>query len=206
VISRPKLDRRGFLALLRAAKDRTRTTARRDYFLIYLAGRTGLRASELLALRVADLSLDTDPPFLWVLTLKQRRRQRDQVLLEARTARRARTYLSRVLPRLLGGMKPTPTDPMFPAPVMGARAPRAMSLRNVSRIFAVYAGRARLRPGVTFHALRHFRAWTLQTASHGDLEFTRQQLRHRFISSTQRYLGVTPEQEARYLRALDRRG
>lgn len=202
--ARPKLDRRAFLALLRAAQDRTRTTARRDYFLIYMAGRTGLRASELLSLRVADLRLDTDPPFVWVCTLKQRRRQRDQVLLEARAAKRARTYLSRVLPRLLR-MAPGPNDHLFPAPVVGGRPPRAMSLRNVSRIFAVYARRAGLRPGVTFHALRHFRAWTLQTASRGDLEFVRQQLRHRFLSSTQRYLGVTPDQERRYLRALDRR-
>lgn len=198
---RPKLDRRGFRALLAAAKDRRRTSARRDYFLIYLAGRTGLRASELLALRVRDLHLDTDPAFVSVSTLKQRKRQIDQVLLEPRVVKRCRTYLRRVLPKL----HPIAHDgsPLFPGPQRPPLLERAMSIRNVDRIFAVYARRARLRPGVTFHALRHYRGWSLLTAT-GDVEFTRQQLRHRFLSSTQRYLGVTPEQEARYLRRLDK--
>lgn len=205
---RRALDRRGFLALLRACKDRKRLTARRDYFLIYFAGRTGLRASELLATRVRDLSLGTDPAFVHVATLKQRRAKRDQVLLEPRTVKRARTYLRRVLPGFLGGA-PGPDDPLFPsggpAPSGELRSAAPMKLRNVSRIFAVYARRARLRAGVSFHSLRHFRGMTLYRVSGHDLEFTRQQLRHRHLSTTQHYLGVDPELERKYLDALDRR-
>jgi integrase/recombinase XerD len=203
-LNRPRhLDRRAFLALLRACKDRKRLSARRDYFLIYLAGRTGLRASELLALRVSDLSLGTDPAFVHVGTLKQRKRQRDQVLLEPRVVKRARTYLRRVLPKLLPIHHAD--SPLFPGPQRPPLIERPMTLRNVSRIFAVYARRARLRPGISFHSLRHYRAMTLYRTTKGDLEFVRQQLRHRFLSSTQAYLGVDPEHERAYLSALDRR-
>lgn len=244
---RPRhLDRRGFLALLRACKERPRLTARRDYFLIYLAGRTGLREAELLATRVRDLSLETDPPFVSVDSLKQRRKPAvdgrkgkkprppapDQVLLEATTVKRSRRYIAGVLRQTLGRAA-RPNDHLFPSTVQVMRAirlvercrsedphavpdvaselnaaimgpTRPMSVRNVRRIFAFYARRARLRPGVSFHSLRHFRGMTVYHASGRDLEFTRQQLRHRFISSTQQYLGVDPEQERRYLDALER--
>ncbi len=79
-----------------------------------------------------------------------------------------------------------------------------MSTRNARRIFAVYRRRAHLRPGITLHSLRHYRGTVLLRAT-GDLEFVRQQLRHRFISSTQRYLHVDPERERKYLAALERR-
>jgi integrase len=205
---RPRyLDRRGFLALLRAAKERRRLTARRDYFLIYFMGRTGLRCSEALALRVRDLWLDADPPFVSVGTLKQKKKQTDQVLLDARAARAARRYLRGTLRRLLrlGMVAPRPGDPVFPAPRNRAghdgRPP--MSDRNARRIFDVYRRRAHLRPGITLHSLRHYRGTQLLRAS-GDMEFVRQQLRHRFISSTQRYLHVDPERERHYLARLDR--
>ncbi len=201
------LDRRGFVALLRVIKERRRLTARRDYFLIYFLGRTGLRCSEALALRVRDVHLDTDPAYVQVETLKQRKKQTDQVLLEPRTVRAARRYLSRALPRLLS--RPVdPSDPLFTVRVEtrdGWRiVPVAMGDRNARRIFEVYRRRARLAPGVTLHSLRHYRGTELLRAT-GDMEFVRQQLRHRFISSTQRYLHVDPERERLYLARLDRR-
>ncbi len=207
------LDRRGFIALLRAARERRRLTARRDWFLIYLMGRTGMRCSEALALRVGELHLDTDPPYLDVWTLKQKRRIKDQVVLEARTVRAARRYLSRTLPRLMRSLT-WPGDPVFPTRRERHRQPdlavsqdlraQAMSARNARRIFDVYRRRAQLPPWITLHSLRHYRATELLRASK-DLKWVQQQLRHRFISSTQRYLHVDPELQRRYLARLDKR-
>lgn len=230
-MNRPRrLDRRGFLSLLRAAKDRRRLTARRDFFLLYFAGRTGLRASECLALRVKDLEILIDPPFVWVDSLKQRPRRiaaigggkrtigprRDQVLLEPRVVKRTRTYLRRVLPDILR-REVFGADYVFPAQrrrsgwvssagnASVAPPTRPMSLRNLDRLFSFYARRVGLRPGISFHSLRHYRAMTLYTVSKHDLEFTRQQLRHRDLRTTQVYLGVDPETERRYIERLDRR-
>ncbi len=203
------LDRRSFVALLRAARERERrVTARRDHFLIYLLGRTGLRCSEALALRVKDLHLDTDPPYLDVLTLKRRKPVHDQVVIEQRTVRQARRYVNAVLPKLLHRVARYGADPLFPIPIRrcceAGPVTKAMGSRNARRIFDVYRRRAKLPAWVTLHSLRHYRGSELLRASK-DLRWVQQQLRHRFISSTQRYLHVDPELQRRYLAKLDRR-
>lgn len=197
MIGRRYLDHRGFMALLRACSERNRVTSKRDYFLIYFLGRTGLRISEFLALTPRSFSLDSDPPFVRVVSLKRRgRRGIDPVLLEDRVVRLTRTYINKTMPGLS-----LRTGAKLPV-LMPASSGRPMTARNASYLFQQYARRARLREGITLHSLRHYRTTTLMQTT-GDLEFVRQQIRHRNLSTTQQYLHVDPTLERKYLQRLD---
>lgn len=173
-----------YRALIRAAQDRRRGGAARDAFLLAFLGRTGLRVSEALSLRVRDFHLTYRPAFLRVTTLKQRGRPRQHdVYLEPATVNMVRAWVRhcRLLPRAL----------LF----------AGMRRRNCSRIFRVYARLAGLPPGRTLHSLRHYRASYLYARTH-DPEFVRSQMRHRSISTTQGYLSIPEEQVDRYLQSL----
>ena len=204
--SRVMTDRQ-FLALVRVLSASRAWTAQRDRFLFYFLGRTGLRISEALALRVRDFYLDVDPPFVRVLTLKSRRTTKgtafrpstDEVYLDVETARRARAYLNTTIPayRSPASHKPAPVDAaVFPSlklrPGQRQRSFDAMTRRNAHKVFKTWARRAGLPAALTLHSFRHYRATTLLRRT-GDLELTRHQLRHRDIRNTQVYQHVDPD-------------
>ena len=196
------MDKVQFRALVRQARDRKGRAAERDAFLLWFLGRTGLRISEALALRVDDVVLDASPPLVRVQTLKQKSKRGtwDDVYLETTVVRRLRRWLKHGLPRALGRM-PEAGDPLIPG-AFGHALPGRMTRRNAARIFHFYARRAQLPQGVSLHSLRHYRGSVLYHATK-DLEFTREQLRHARLSSTQRYLHQTPQQVQGYLEELE---
>lgn len=199
------LDRNSFRALVRMARDRRGRAAERDAFMLWFLGRTGLRCSEALALRVEDVVLDASPPLVRVRTLKRKHARPsdfDDVYLGAGEARRIRRWIRKGLPRCLGTVHAQGHDPLIPAAFGPSAGPGRMNRRNASRIFQFYARRAQLPAGVTLHSLRHYRGSTLYHTT-GDLEFTREQLRHRDLKSTQLYVHHSPEIVQKHLDALE---
>jgi integrase/recombinase XerC len=193
-----------FALLMRAISERQGHRNRaRDRAIFLTLGRTGLRAGELVTLTMEDVKLDSSPPFLWVSTLKRRRRQRDTVLIERslREELRGWMYVGRHA-FLASIVQSVPAwGPLFPSSDPGGAA---MTTRNLSALFRFYADRAKLPREITLHGLRHFRAMTLYQKT-GDLEFTRRELRHRSISSTGVYLHTTPERAREYLARLEKK-
>ncbi len=207
------MNERQFKALIRATSSRLSRSARRDRFLFYFLGKTGLRISEALALRVRDLYLsDTDSgmPFLRVKTLKRRSPgPTDEVYLDDNTARIARYYLRAILPTLIA-RPPRQDDCLFPARLTKGHQQdyicatrKAMSRRNALGVFRTYARMAGLPQGITVHSLRHYRGTVLLRRTR-DLEFTRQQMLHRSLASTQVYQHSDPELVRDYLNRADR--
>lgn len=192
---------------MRAISERDTLNRARDRAIFLVLGRTGLRAGELVALKVQDVMLGSSPPFLWVSTLKRRRRQRDTVLLERAVCAELKKWIYAGLPAFLRAyagvpVVQSPESTLFPSsdPVFW-RGP--MTTRNLSHLFRFYAARARLPREITLHGLRHFRAMTLYGKTQ-DLEFTRRELRHRSISSTGVYLHTTEERARDYLAKLEK--
>lgn len=200
------LDERGFKAMLRAAATRHVSWAPRDRFLIYVLGKTGLRISEALALRSRDFWTGPEPSFIRVKTLKRRAPRTDEVLLDRNAARVARSYFEHTLPWLLrdhvsgyvdGGTADRAALPAFPA-LVGARTVRPLSRYQAHDAIRLYARLAGLPPEIHPHTFRHYRATQLLRLT-GDLEFTRQQLRHADIRNTQAYQHADPKRAAGYL-------
>lgn len=200
------MSERQFKALIRAAASRRYVTAARDRFLFYFLGKTGLRITEALSLTVADLYLDADPPFLRVLTIKRKKPRHDEIYLDANAARLCRFYIARTLPQLYARSCkadqawPGPACPLFLAGARG-RPTKAMGRRNATFIFRTYARLAGLPPTIVLHSLRHYRG-TMLLRRTADLEFTRQQMRHRSLRTTAVYQHADPERVAGYLDKL----
>lgn len=199
---------RQFTALIRAAAGRRYVTASRDRFLFYFLGKTGLRITEALSLCVRDLYLDADPPFLRVLTIKRRKPVHDEIYLDGNAARLARYYIARTLPQIyaasVGSSGPAaigPACPLFLAGRRGRLPCKAMSRRNATFLFRTYARLAGLPPSIVLHSLRHYRGSMLLRRT-ADLEFTRHQMRHRSLKSTQVYQHTDPERISGYLDKL----
>ena len=191
-----------FRALVRVARDRKGRAAQRDAAMLWFLGRSGLRITEALALTVEDAILDAKPAFVRVRTLKRRGKGDawDDVYLDRTTTARLERWIAHGLRRCLG-RKARPTDPIFPA-AFGALEAARMTRRNGTRIFRFYAKRANLRAGITLHSLRHHSGTATYHAT-GDLQFVRQQLRHRRLTSTQVYLHSDPERVRGYLEQLE---
>jgi integrase/recombinase XerD len=198
------LNTRQFTALVRAAAARRHPNAPRDRFLFYFLGKTGLRITEALSLRVSDFFLtDTGgTAFVRVRTLKQKAARHDEVLLDAHAARLCRHYFDKVLPRQLGREVKAYDSPFSSrgrARCFGHAQP--MTRRGALFLFRTYARLAALPLEATLHSLRHYRG-TMLLRTTGDMEFTRVQLRHRSIRSTQVYQHIDPDSVAEYMKRM----
>ena len=169
------LDRAEIDALL-AAPDRARWPGRRDHALLTLAIQTGLRASELTALRTADLSLTRGAH----LRIRGKRRKERVTPLTSHTVA--------VLHAWLDERGAAPTDPVFPGPA-GRPLGRDAVRKLVAKHAYVAAGRcpslATKRVGV--HTLRHTCAMNL-LQSGADLATIALWLGHEDLRTVQIYL------------------
>jgi site-specific recombinase XerD len=169
-LSEPEVD-----ALL-AAPDRTTWTGRRDYVLLALAAQTGLRVSELIALRNADVHLGIGPH---VSCVGKGRKQRITPL----TAPVVATVRSWRVER--AGQT---SDPLFPT-----RTGRTLSRDALERRLRTYVATAgdtcpSLRAKtITLHVLRHTAAMRLLHAG-VDTSVIALWLGHEQVDTTQIYL------------------
>ncbi len=161
---------------LLVAPDRTSWIGVRDYTLLLVAMQTGLRVSELIGLRVADLVLDTGPH---VRCYGKGRKERCTPLTRQTVA---------ALRDWLRHGDAHPSDPLFPS-----RRGGALSRDAVERLVTKYADRARTTcpslqgKRVTPHVLRHTTAVQLLQAG-VDRSVIALWLGHESVQTTQIYL------------------
>jgi integrase/recombinase XerD len=168
-LAKPEID-----ALLQTP-DRTSWLGRRDHALLLTAITTGLRVSELVALRITDVTLDTTPR---VQVLGKRRKQRTTPL-KAETAGVLRDWLHE--------RQGEPHDPVFPT-----RQGHPLSHDAVSKLLTKHTTQAAARcptlaaKRVTPHVLRHTNAMLLQ-AERVDIATIALWLGHESIKTTYIY-------------------
>jgi len=177
------------LALLKAAKSRST----RDWAMILLAYRHGLRASEVCGLKLADMDLKAGSISIRRLkgslhTIQPLYQHRGQPLLDETAALRA--WLRK---RPADG-----SDYLFTSQ-KGGKLGRTQFFRNFQRVAESAGLPAEKRHP---HVLKHSLASHL-VAGNCNLALIRQALGHRSISSTMQYIGTSDEQAAEALqRAL----
>src|SRR5271156_6792673 len=177
------------LALLKAAKNRST----RDWAMILLAYRHGLRASEVCGIKLADVDLKACSLSIRRLkgslhTIQPLYEHRGQPLLDETAALRA----------WLGKRPADGSDYLFTSQ-KGGKLGRTQFFRNFQTV-AASAGLAveKRHP----HVLKHSLASHL-VAGNANLALIRQALGHRSISSTMQYIGTSDSQAAEALqRAL----
>ena len=156
--------------------DRTCWPGGRDHALLLLAAQTGLRASELIGLRSADLHLGTGAH---VSCRGKGRKQRITPLTAPAVA---------VLRVWLVERAPQPSEPLFPT-----RLGRALSRDAIERRLAKYTATAELvcptlrNKRITLHVLRHTAAMRLLHAG-VDTAVIALWLGHEQVETTQIYL------------------
>ncbi|HEV7501992.1 MAG TPA: site-specific tyrosine recombinase XerD [Vicinamibacteria bacterium] len=164
---------------LLAAPDVATPLGLRDRALLEVLYATGLRASELVGLRAADIDLEVG-----ILTCFGKGRKERLVPLGAE----ARRWIVRYLQEVRGGLAPAaPTAELFLNP-RGRRLTR-MGLWGIVRRHAVTAG---VEATLTPHVLRHsFATHLLERGA--DLRALQAMLGHADISTTQIYTHITRE-------------
>lgn len=164
-------------ALLKAP-DRSTRTGRRDHALLLTAVQTGLRASELVGLKMADVHLGTGPH---VNCTGKGRKQRATPLLPGTVD---------VLRHWLQECAAGPADPVFPGPrgePLGREALRHVVTRHAHAATANCPSLA--SKTVTPHVLRHTTAMRL-LESGVDVTLISMWLGHESLRSTQIYLAA----------------
>ncbi len=158
------------------APDRNTWTGRRDHAMILLAAQTGLRASELTALRIADIELGAAAH---VTTLGKGRRERVTPLTDTTVA---------TLRAWLKERAGAPSDPLFPTRTGGVLTRDALARRLTKYTAAAATSCPSLRTKtITPHVLRHTAAIRLLHAGI-DTSVIALWLGHAEIQTTQIYL------------------
>jgi site-specific recombinase XerD len=156
--------------------DRSRRTGRRDHALLLTAVQTGLRASELLGMRVADVHLGTGPH---VNCMGKGRKQRSTPLLAETVA---------ILASWMQERAGASADPVFPGPRGGPLSRNALGQLVTKHARAAAAACPSLASkNVTPHVLRHTCAMDL-LISGVDVTVISMWLGHESLRSTQIYL------------------
>ena len=163
----------------------------RDRAMLELLYATGLRVSELVSLRIGDLSLDSDPPTVRCTG----KGDRERVLpLQRPTVRELRYYLDHVRPRLRrrpGRGRPEPGEPLFVN-----RRGDGLTRQGFWLILKHYARQANLDKSITPHTIRHTYA-THMLSGGMPLRNVQDALGHASISTTQVYTHLTNHEKRR---------
>ena len=169
------LDEHEIKALLRAP-DRSSWLGRRDHALLLLAIQTGLRVSELTALRIADVSLSTGAH----ARVKGKGRKERCAMLTAETIAVLREWCRE--------RKGEPDDPLFPTRRGGPLTPKAVAwLIDKHTATAAHRCPSLASKRVTPHVLRHTNAMLLRAANI-DIHTIALWLGHESTKSTEVYL------------------
>jgi integrase/recombinase XerD len=161
------------VAALIEAQDTTRPDGLRDRAMLELLYASGMRASEVLALRLEDLNLAAG----YVVCTGKGSRQR-LVPVGAQALHWVRRYL--------GSGRPAALKRLDPGTVFLNRGGRPLSRQGLWGILKRAARRADLRAGVSPHTLRHsFASHLLERGA--DLRSVQAMLGHADISTTQIY-------------------
>jgi integrase/recombinase XerD len=182
------LDEKEIKALLRAP-DRNSWLGRRDHALLLVAIQTGVRVSELVALRVGDISLDTGAH---CRVLGKGRKERCATLTSETIA---------VLHTWLDERQGLPEQPLFPSRRGGPLTPKAIAWLLDKHVTTAACGCRSLRTKrVTPHVLRHTNAMLLR-AQNIDILTIALWLGHESTKSTEVYLHADNKLKQR---AIDR--
>jgi site-specific recombinase XerD len=161
---------------LLAAPDRGSWQGRRDHALMLTAIQTGLRVSELVGLRIQDVTLSTGAH----VRCEGKRRKRRAVPLTIETVAVLREWLRE--------RKGEPGDPLFPTRQGRPLTPDAVASRVAKHTNAAAAACPSIAgKRVTPHVLRHSNAMLLR-ARHKDIATIALWLGHENIQATQMYL------------------
>jgi site-specific recombinase XerD len=170
-----------FAALLRAAEQPERQRpglAERDRLVLMALVVTGLRRSELIGVRWADVNLEGDRPSLLVRQGKGGKPRRQPLP----------SQLVAALERWQRDREPSPTDPVF-----CGLAGRTLQGNVLADVIRRTARRAELSKQVTAHTLRHTAATWLRQAT-GDTRLVAEYLGHADLSTVSRYAHVASEE------------
>jgi integrase/recombinase XerC len=169
-----------FARLIQAAEHPLRLTAgmvERDRLVLMALVLTGLRRSELIAVRWRDVDLD-GPPSLLVARGKGGKPRRQPLP----------SQLAVELERLRHERQPSPQEPVFCG--LGGGRLQATAL---ARIISRSAARAGISKHITAHTLRHTAATWLRQAT-GDTRLVAEYLGHADLSTVSRYTHIASEE------------
>ncbi|MEJ2208587.1 MAG: tyrosine-type recombinase/integrase [Anaerolineae bacterium] len=164
--------------LLAAVRQSSSRRASRDWVVIQLLLKAGLKLGELTELLLTDIHLDANPPYLVVQGKDEHPARR--VPLEADTCRALADYLAKR--RAAPGVRHVCVN----------RDGRPLSTRSIQRLLRRYAKAAGL-DGLTTQALRYIYARKVYDKS-GDVKIVARRLGHRHLATTIRYLRINSEE------------
>ena len=169
--------------LLEQPGRRATPEARRDKAMLELLYATGLRVSELVALNLADVSLDSDPKTVRCVG----KGDRERVLpIHQRPVEELRAYIALVRPRLVRIRNE--------AALFVNRRGERLTRQGFWLILKNYAREANLDKSITPHTIRHTFA-THMLSGGMPLRNVQDALGHASISTTQNYTHLTDDQK-----------
>lgn len=172
-------------AKIEAMKKVLKTKRLRDYALFVLGINSGLRISDLLALKVEDI-LTTEGNVSDRITLSGERTGKTQVFPIGPSAREA-------LKEHLAQSALAPTSPLFPSRKGNQGKIRPISREQAYRILNDAAKTVGIKENIGTHTLRKTFAYHAYKNGH-DLSMIQKILNHSAPSVTLRYIGITQEE------------
>lgn len=164
------------------------------YMLIDLALYSGLRVQEIADLKIRDIELKGDSPYL---IIRHGKGDRERVVyLEAKLADHLREYIEYKSKSLNQSIEPD--SPLF-AGRYGKKSPTI----TFQKSFKVACKEAGLRSRLSIHSCRHTYA-TFLLHDTGNLRYVQKQLGHSDIGMTSLYADVLPEENGKLANKISR--
>jgi site-specific recombinase XerD len=189
-------EQKKLLKVCKERSDRDRREGRRTwivrYMLVHIALNSGLRVSEIAALKIGDLHFNGTENYL-IVTRGKRGKRRD-------------VYLDQLLVKHLAefkAIKESDWDEAIDveAPLFSGRGGQHYTTTALEISFKKAIEAAGLSMRYSIHSSRHTYA-TLLLAKTGNLRFVQKQLGHANIATTSLYADVMPEQNQRLAEAI----
>jgi integrase len=155
----------------------------RDWAILHVALDTGLRVSEICALELRDVILDTGHPSLIVRDGKGGKKR----------GVRMGTALTDHLAKFIAWKRDRGEPVASRAPLFASSRGGALTRTAVYRVFRRNADDVGIPPRFSIHSCRHTYASMLYRASNFNLRLVQKQLGHRSIQTTQIYADVLNE-------------